>query len=288
MTSHQSRSLSASLLLGLISTGCATPPAQEPRYSEVEIPFELSANGQILKCGETVSDIGATGAKLSLQDARIYVSNIRLLSPDGRETPLELVQDGMWQRAGLALLDFEDASGACNGNPVTNTSVRGKVPDRKYSGLAFDIGVPESMNHQDPTLAAPPLNQSALSWPWRFGYKHTTIDLETSSAAGSAEASGFSIHLGATHCQDGPIMTAPSTACERQNRPAIELMDFDPSTQSVVIDLGALLADTDITVNDPGTASGCMSGADDKDCAGIFRHAGLKDEPQSFVHGELR
>ncbi|MBK9252736.1 MAG: metallo-mystery pair system four-Cys motif protein, partial [Proteobacteria bacterium] len=135
-------------------------------------------------------------------------------------------------------------------------------------------GVPRSacpgINHRDP-LASPPLNVTALTWPWRYGYKFTTIDLETSGGvAGPNHATGFSIHLGSTDCGEGKPTTPPSTPCGNSNRPTYRLEVFDPKSSKVVLDLGALLAETDITVNALKTASGCMSGPGDADCTAIM------------------
>lgn len=56
---------------------------------------------------------------------------------------MTLDQDGAWQLGDLALLDFEDASGACaNGTAGMNTTLRGTVPEGEYTGLSFTIGVP--------------------------------------------------------------------------------------------------------------------------------------------------
>jgi len=268
----------------VLSIGSVTAVANA---TEVAITFSLNAGDYPLECGKTYPDVGSTSAEMSLQDARLYVSNFRFVDASGSETEFSLVNDGMWQNNGLALLDFEDATGACNGNPIMNKKVHGEIPDGDYVGLAFDVGVPESMNHQDPTLAAPPLNLSALSWPWRNGYKYTTFDLETAITSGGVEgAPGFSVHIGATNCGDGSPMRAPSVACELQNRPAVLLDAFDPTQQIVVIDLAALLAETDITTNQPQTPSGCMAAENDTDCHGIFRRAGLRDSRQQFVRAQ--
>jgi uncharacterized repeat protein (TIGR04052 family) len=271
-----------------LATGCASAPSGSAAKTEpVKLSFELTAGETPFKCGDIVSGIGTAGATMSLQDARIFVSNFRLVSADGAETPVTLDQDGVWQSGNLALLDFEDASGSCNGNPALNTSVQGTAPPGAYTGIVFDLGVPTEMNHQDPTLAAAPLNQSSLSWPWRYGYRHTTIDLETAPQEGlTATASGFSIHLGAMNCGEGAMRVPPEVPCEKQNRAEIRVEAFNPATQSLAIDLAALLQDTDITTNDPDTASGCMSAEDDADCIGIFAHTGLSDGRQDFVRAK--
>jgi uncharacterized repeat protein (TIGR04052 family) len=157
--------------------------------------------------------------------------------------------------------------------------VRGSVPAGKYRGLIFEIGVPHAVNHQDPTLASPPLNVTAMTWPWRIGYKFTGIDMETSGGSGGPNsATGFSIHLGSTDCGEGSPMTAPNIPCKNGNRPVYKLDRFDVKKSKVVLDIGALLAATDITVNAPQTASGCMAFPGDGDCPSIFDRIGLAFE----------
>ncbi len=55
-------------------------------------------------------------------------------------------------------------------------------------------------------------------------------------------------------------------------------MYMDPQRRvmsTVVLDIAALLAGTDITVNAPKSASGCMSFPGDTDCTAIFDRLGL-------------
>ena len=75
----------------------------------------------------------------------------------------------------------------------------------------------------------------------------------------------------------------PELECSNQNRPQISLTEFDPASQSIIMDLGALLSNTDITTNAPDTPSGCMSSPNDADCAGLFETTGLTGGAQSFV-----
>jgi uncharacterized repeat protein (TIGR04052 family) len=277
--------LFALLAATLALSACAStqPPAQG--VQNFTIRFDARAGESSIRCGQSLTGIGSTGASVALQDFRVYVSNFRLISRTGAETPLRLTPDGAFQSDRVALLDFENASGNCNGNAATHTSVEGRAPAGDYVGLVFDLGVPVDLNHQDPTLAAAPLNFSALTWPWRYGYKFTTIDLETGRAPGASqmghEASGFSIHLGSVECGEGSPRTPPETPCAAPNRPSFRLDAFNPQTQMVVLDLAALLANTDVTVNDPGSASGCMSTADDDDCVAIMDRLGLSFRGQA-------
>ena len=50
----------------------------------------------------------------------------------------------------------------------------------------------------------------------------------------------------------------------------VSLGAFDPTAQKIAVDLQALLAGTDITVNRAG-AAGCMSGGTDPECPNVFR-----------------
>lgn len=259
---------------GLCAAAIATASAAGAAEQAFEIRFAAKVGGAPLVCGKTYPGVGTTKADIRLQDFRLYVSNVRLLKSGGGEVALRLDQDGVWQDADLALIDFEDASGNCNGNTATHVVVRGKAPAGRYTGLVFDLGVPQAMNHQDPTNARPPLNFSALSWPWRAGYKFVTIDFDA-SAPTNPKAAGFSIHLGSTDCGEGALRSPPQAPCRLQNRPTYRFEAFDPARQTVVFDLAALVADNDVTLNTPGTPAGCMSGDNDDDCAGVMKRFGL-------------
>ena len=273
-------------LTALAVAACTTPPATSAGQHSVQISFEARVVDKPLKCGASYTDVGLSKATILPQDFRIYVSEVRLIARDGREVPLAMTPDDQWQNASVALLDFEDGTGNCNGNKAMNRVVRGSAPNGDYVGLTFQIGVPYDLNHKDPTLASAPLNYTALTWPWRIGYKFTTIDLETegkASTSGGAKmagmagmnASGFSIHLGSTDCGAGSPMTPPDKPCANPNRPIYRLERFDIARQSVVFDLGALLSGTDVTVNAPGSASGCMAFVEDDDCIAIMDRFGL-------------
>jgi len=252
----------------------------------VELRFAARVESEPARCGATYTGIGCTHASMFLQDFRVYVSGFRLLKADGTEVPVALTPDGVWQNEEVALLDFEDATGNCNGNAPTNDRVKGTVPDGQYTGVVFEIGVPFALNHQDPTLAGPPLNFSALTWPWAFGYKFTTIDFDTKppgerkmvAVEGMTEkisVSGFSVHLGSTGCASSGPRVPPQAPCANPNRPVYRFDAFDPRADVLVMDLAALLAGTDVTVNMPETPSGCMSSPKDDDCTAIMDRLGL-------------
>lgn len=261
------------VLVGIALHG---PVAAQSRPQPVEIRFDARVGAEPARCGKAYAGVGSSEAGVRFQDIRFYVSAVRLIDANGNEVPVALTPDDQWQNDQVTLLDFEDQTGNCNGTAGTNMAVRGTVPAGDYRGLLFEIGVPRAVNHQDPTLAAAPLNVTGMTWVWRIGYKFTGVDLETSGGAGGANAAtGFSIHLGSTDCGEGPPMTAPRIACGNSNRPEYRLTNFDAAASVVVLDIGALLEGTDITVNAPNSASGCMSFPGDGDCADIFDRLGL-------------
>lgn len=53
---------------------------------------------------------------------------------------------------------------------------------------------------------------------------------------------------------------------------------FDPATQTIVVDMGALLSDSDLESNQPDTPPGCMASADDLDCQPLFDNLGINFE----------
>jgi uncharacterized repeat protein (TIGR04052 family) len=289
MSSWRAGACGAIALAGL-AHGVASAQAQQA----ITLEFEARFGDQKAVCGQWYERIGSSDARVQLQDLRIYVSSVRLLTRDGRDVPLQLTPDGRWQSDKVALLDFEDASGNCNGTKAMNAVVRGVAPRGAYVGFAFDIGVPFDVNHADPTLASAPLNLTAMSWPWRLGYKFTSIDLETTSVkpamagAPGEPASGYSVHLGSTECGKGSMTRPPSAPCSNPNRASFAFPAANPARTTVVLDLKALLAASDVTRNATGSSSGCQSFVNDDDCAAIFARLGVpfrgaSGSSQSFV-----
>jgi len=93
----------------------------------VTIRFQAQVGEEAFACGRQYEGIGVTKSKISGRDFRLYVSNVRLLGTTGKETPVELDQDGKWQLDNLALLDFEDGTGRCsNGTPEMNRQIPAK------------------------------------------------------------------------------------------------------------------------------------------------------------------
>jgi len=234
-------------------------------YQPVTINFRAAVGSESFACGSTYNGIGTTGATIEPSDFRFYVSDVRLVTADGTEVAVQLDQDGIWQLDDVALLDFENKDAPCtNGTTQTNGTVRGRVPMGEYTGLRFALGVPPDKNHQDASVAQSPLNLTGMFWSWQDGYKFVRIDTANDQ---------LRIHVGSTGCVYGE--PGQVSGCARPNRAEIRLAPFDASSNTVVADLAALLADSDITANQPATPPGCMASPDDQDCAPMLRNLGL-------------
>lgn len=234
----------------------------------VEIAFDARVGAAPFDCATKFADLGTGKSEVEISDFRLYVHNVELIREDGSKVTVELEQDGLWQSATLALLDFENKTGACaNGTVETNAKIRGKAPAGPFTGVSFVVGVPFEQNHADAATAPSPLNLTALFWSWNEGYKFIRIDAKATGAV-----MPFLMHLGSTACTADAM--GHVTGCDRPNRPTIELKGFDPLAGKVVIDYAALVSDVDLSMN-AGGAPGCMAGADDPECASTMGKLGI-------------
>ena len=239
---------------------------------DVTLKFVLKAGNEAVTCGKEITGLGNKRSKAQIMDARLYLTNLRLISAEGKEVPLALTADNKWQSNEVALLDFENATGLCKegGTKDLNNLVVGKAPAGSYTGIAFNLGLPFELNHADVATAKTPLNVQALWWNWQFGYKFARIDLKTNSPAPNDT---FLMHLGSTGC--GEVMAmSKDKPCKNSNLVQVRLTGFDPSKDTIVADIASLLSNVNVAQPKPQPA-GCMSGVDDPDCTSLFPNFGL-------------
>jgi uncharacterized repeat protein (TIGR04052 family) len=266
----------------LALAACNTVP-NSPKTAQVSLNFAAQINGQPFACGQRYDGVGTTRSSITPSDFRMYVSEVKLLRQDGIAVPVQLTQDGIWQHQNVALIDFENGTGPCrNGTTATNTAVRGQVPAGDYVGVELTVGVPFAQNHQDPTVAPAPLNSTAMFWNWQGGYKFIKFDTTSSGISTDKPAAPnamgpvtrYSVHLGSTACAGDSKTQAPS-ACQNSNRMTVRLNQFDLAKNTVVVDMGAVLAQANVDVNAKGTSPGCMSFLKDADCPPVMSALGL-------------
>ena len=216
----------------------------------VEIKFKAKFGGADLACGEWYDNPGISKVRVTVQDFRWFVEEVRLLARDGSEVKVQLDERAPFQTKDVAMLDFTDGTGRCEGGgSVVNTSITGKVPRGEYTGIVFTNGVPEMLNHANITDAKPPLQDTTLYWSWRSGYRFIVTELLIEEGASEIEDAGTSdptskfMHIGAGGCTETP----PNYTCARPNRSVIRLDDFDPFTDTITADLAKVFENIDLT-----------------------------------------
>ncbi len=235
----------------ILATSCSQP------YLGVKIPFLASWGDETIGCSDT---------PVALSDLRFYISEPELLDSDGRPQRLELHANLPWQQSGLALIDLENGQGACaNGTSDRFAYLVGSVPPGEYKGLRFTVGVPFDSNHSNPLTASAPLDDPAMHWHWRSGYKFIRAGIKTAN-------DGFWIHVGSAGCE-GTVGNI--SACRFPNRTAVEIEDFRPNTDAVRIDLKTFFGAIDLDDAEP---TDCSSGPAESACVMPFAALGIDFE----------
>jgi len=239
------------LLLVTILITCA---ACSSKSVPVHIEFSAAWAGQPIQCADT---------PLALTDLKFYVSEVLVIDSKGAEHPVSLTPDERWQQQDIVLIDLENGAGACsNGTSDINTAIRGTVATSDFAGVRFTIGVPFDMNHANPLLAQPPLDDAGMHWHWRSGYKFLRTGI-------SSPTDSFWIHLGSTGCE-GTIQNI--TGCGSPNRVAVNLADFSADGGRIALDLAELFRGIDLQ---DGTGSDCSSSPAESACKAPFEALGL-------------
>lgn len=244
-------------------------PDADASPAPVTVTFAAHVDGAAFACGQSYANVGSTDAAYVGSDFRFYVHDLVVTTAAG-DVPVTLdAGDFQDADAGIALLDFEDATANCQmGSAATHTAVTGTVPAGTVAtGVKFKVGVPYAQNHLDATTAEAPMNIPAMFWAWSSGYKFLKLD-------GVVGGNGFNLHLGSTGCGTTGS-TPPTEPCANPNVFEVELAGFDPAVDTVVADVARVLTDVDVTVNTAATAPGCMSFPGDPECDTILPKLGL-------------
>jgi uncharacterized repeat protein (TIGR04052 family) len=239
----------AALIAAMLTASCSRPAIP------ISVPFAAQIRDRVLTCQEPYQGVALT-------DMRFFLQDPQLINAQGERVALHLDAD-RWQQSDLAFIDLEDGAANCvNGTADLNVSLRGTIAADDYKGLEFYIGVPFDRNHADPLAAAAPLGNPAMHWHWRAGYKFMRAGIKTDS-------DGFWIHLGSAGCE-GKVRDIKS--CRYPNRVKVQLPDFVPGQDGVVVDLEQLMLDTDL---EDGMSTDCSSGPAETACAAPFKSLGI-------------
>lgn len=253
----------------LLTQGCGDDEKKSDKTYTVR--FSPQVRQEALRCGTTYPDIGTSRGVIELLDFKMYLRDVTLVRANGERHALTLAQDGTWQRDAIALLDFEDGTGACTtGSSETHREVVGTAPEHDdYTGLEFKVGLPPELNHLDAEAERAPLNVAPMWWSWQGGYKFVALDIRSQSNE------SFYFHMGASGCRGS---VPDGFTCTADNQATITLAGFDPEENHVVLDLAGLYSELDVNRVPNGTTDmmpGCMSGASDPECPVLFSQFGL-------------
>ncbi len=270
--------LAAPVVAALASCGGAPPASADAAERTFVVPFTPYFGPDAVQCGTSYEGAGTTGGDFELKDFLVFVHSVHLIRDDGERVPLTLRDDQHWQGQGVALLDFNDASGQCQGDAETNAQIVGDAPDYDdYTGIEFGVGLPPELNHLDAVTAPAPFNKPSTWWSWQGGYKFFQMTLKTQMH------DAFYVHLGATGC-DGS--TDDGFSCAAGHAIDIAVEDFTPGADGVRLNVATLLAGVDINAPVDFAAgdfiAGCMSFDPDPECDGLFTKFGrhfMNDEP---------
>ncbi len=278
----------ALVVCALVMLGCggksgSTKPAPEPPPEQAQtktlaVQFAATLGGQALACGQVYPNLGTSRAAISVQDLRFYAHNFQVqfnggdaANPGWVEARLPVAAP--WQSRQVALVSLlqqcDSAAPPRNDRVTLEVSQR---PSQTITGLCFDLGVPEALNHQNNALAEAPLNSSGMFWVWQSGYKFFRWDFQVNPGD---NAKGFNLHLGSTGCQSASAITPPNQACQFPNRPRICLRGFDPARNQVALRLEQLVEAVDLSRNTANTPPGCMSGNNDPECISLLPKLGV-------------
>ena len=262
-----------------VPVDAAQPTADAPDTTPLDghITFSPQVGSAPFACGQTYTAMGLETTDITPRDFRFYASNFQLIAKDGTHVDVQLVQDNTWQYQNVVLLDFENFTGGCqDGTPETNTQVHFTAPAGTYTGVAFDVGIPDVTDHLDLTAQPAPLNLTSLWWGWQYGHIFfaavTHADLMTNNVASTHD---HYFHVGSINCSGDPALGS-ADVCAYPNRPHFELTGFDPLTHPIVADYGAAIARSKLA-----TGAGCHSDNTDE-CAFPFDAVGI-----NFVTGSL-
>lgn len=235
---------------------------------DVTVRFKAKVFERDFACGQTYDAMGSTHIQVEPADLRFYVQDLSLVDSNGNEVPVKMKTRDPWQTDEVALLDFEDNSGACGaGNELTNAEIQGTVPAGAYDGVVFTNGVPEALNHADPLDAPAPLQFQELTWGWLTGFRFFVAEVHAVHDDADPSAGGVgALHVGSSSCSGDPKRGAAT--CAHDNRNQIRLADFDPDENVVVVDIGPVFQDTDLTRDAQCHSSGMY-------CAPMFKSVGL-------------
>ncbi len=234
------------------------------------IPFAPVFGSDTVRCGETYTSAGTSGTEFEIKDFLLFVHSVELVRESGETVPLTLTEDQHWQGGGVALLDFNDATGSCVGDSETNGRIVGTAPNfDDYTGIRFGVGVPSEKNHINAVTAEAPLNKPSTWWSWKGGYKFFKLNVIT------PVHKKYVVHIGSTGCTGS---VEEGFSCAGEHEVMIDIDGFAPGEDGIKINLANLFAGVDLDApvdfESGDFIPGCMSFDPDPECEPLYSKFG--------------
>jgi len=289
-----------SLATVFMLSACDSSTENKQSMTAFSLGFTAMSGVEEVTCDSTHSDFGTDGHySVGVSDLRFYISNIAFYDQYGEAIEMTL-DDSDFQlnhdEGFVGLIDLtSNDSGTCadgevansSGTERTNKKLTGMMLDTGVSKVTFDIGVPQGVmkdviSTSSAEDAPSPLNE--MYWSWASGYRHFVMNFAIENNSGT-QGGGY-IHVGSKGCGgDGLLALEDKESCDFVNTAKVELDNFDPAINTVVIDIDELLADLTFGATDEETSIetigvSCHSASPDvqADCAPIFSNLGLSTE----------
>ena len=195
-----------------------------PVKQQYEVAVVLAFKGQPVNCNSLiVNEQNWTIHNLAFYLSDFYVS---------RSSDLNIAQSnhGKEQKVHqISLVRFDQVT--CQGR--FRFSVESLASEKQF--LHFTLGLPFTLNHQNPVTQPSPLNEPDMFWTWRTGYKFFRIDMES-------DLDSWAWHLGSVGCHSVAAVRAPEKNCEQPNLTRHALSLPDSSSFKMVLHLDRLLS----------------------------------------------
>ncbi|MCJ8319867.1 MAG: metallo-mystery pair system four-Cys motif protein [Colwellia sp.] len=200
-------------------------------------------------------------------------------------------QEGQWQTWQFTKNKYQSSEVALLGEYCQNDKIKKQSSHQSRRGnwqlsfeqaiepsaisqLRFTLGVPFSLNHQNPLLQPSPLNVPNMFWVWHSGHKFFRLDMEEINELDRKD--NWQFHLGSTGCKAPSPLRAPKNPCINGNQAKITI-DIKTKTQgsgfqSIDVDLTSLFAGFIMTKQ-----NSCQSEPENESCLPLFKVIGLPE-----------
>ncbi|WP_448548874.1 MbnP family copper-binding protein [Thalassotalea fusca] len=225
--------------------------ACETHKKQSDIPMVLTYKGKNLTCDALNSQSG-----WQVEQIQFFISDLSIKDHHNQWHQLEF-ESGQFQSENVALLSLMCEQGNVAEQNLQLALTSNIVP-ADISEIAFDLGVPFDLNHQNPLTQPSPLNEASMFWVWRTGHKFMRVEMNNSNDA-------WWFHLGSTGCSSASPVRSPVESCRQPNRFRYHIATNTHEPINIHFALDALLSNMPLNER-----NSCQSEPDNASCHALF------------------